>query len=353
VRQKCLDLAEGGGRAKRPGPPGGPENADFSRGGVSLAAARATSAIPLMAKPLGGVDVRVTTRSGLLVRAAAVVLLTVGTWAGGTGTAYAQNDPNPGALTFTGGVDFPTLYFFRGIRQETDAGLTMWPYGDLGIALYSGDGGLKSASVNVGVWNSLHTGSSGSDGPSGGLHYEEDFYTTLGLGFGGGITVSTTYMALTSPNAMFATVKEMQFKVAKAHWLNPYGFLAFELSDDGQADGGHTFGGSKGTYLELGVGPSWPLGDGVATLAVPVKLGLGLSSYYEQVGSDGTITSDEFGFFDIGGLVTFPLKGIPSSFGSWNFHAGLDFLMLGDMTKLLNEDESTKVVALFGIGLTY
>ena len=75
--------------------------------GVPLAAARATSAIPLVAKPLGGADVRVTTRSGLLVRAALVVVLTIGTWVGGAGTAYAQNDPNPGALTFTGGLDFP------------------------------------------------------------------------------------------------------------------------------------------------------------------------------------------------------------------------------------------------------
>jgi hypothetical protein len=234
----------------------------------------------------------------------------------------------------------------------------MWPYGDLGIALHSGDGGVKSVGVNVGVWNSLHTGSSGSDGISGKLHYEGDFYTTLNLGFGGGVSLGTTYMALTSPNQGFATVKELQFKVAKAHWLNPYGFVAFELSDDGQADGGHTFGGSKGTYLELGVGPSWALGDDLATLAVPVKVGFGLSNYYEQVGSDGGITSDEFGFFDVGGLVTFPLTGVPSRFGSWNVHAGLDLLFLGDMTRNLNrgtdgDDASTQAVFLFGIGLTY
>jgi hypothetical protein len=272
---------------------------------------------------------------------------------GAAGTAFAQTDPNPGALTFTGGLDFPTLYFFRGIRQETDQKLTMWPYGDLGIALYSGDGGLKSASVNVGVWNSLHTGSSGTDGVSGKLHYEEDFYATLGLGFGGGITLGTTYMALTSPNNMFATVKELQFKVSKAHWLNPYGFLAFELSDDGQADGGHTFGGSKGTYLELGVGPSWPLGDGIATLAVPVKIGLSLSDYYERIDEAGNVANDGFGFFDIGGLVTFPLKGIPSSFGSWNFHAGLDLLMFGDTTKAANLGDGSEFVFLAGIGLTY
>jgi hypothetical protein len=157
---------------------------------------------------------------------------------------------------------------------------------------------------------------------------------------------------------MFATVKEMQFKVTQANWLNPYGFLAFELSDKGQADGGQTFGGKKGTYLELGVGPSWPLGKDVATLAIPVKIGLGLNNYYEQVKADGAISSDAFGFFDVGGLVTFPLKGIPSSFGSWNFHAGVDWLSLGDMTKNLNrgvdgQESSSKVVALFGIGLTY
>jgi len=290
--------------------------------------------------------VRVTTRSGFLVRAAIVGLFTVATLAGSAGTAFAQNDPNPGALTFTGGLDFPSLYFFRGIRQETDP------------AFHSGDGGVKSVGVNIGVWNSLHTGSSGTDGVSGKLHYEEDFYATLALGFGGGFSLNTTYMALTSPNNMFATVKEMQFKVSKAHWLNPYGFLAFELSDDGQADGGHTFGGSKGTYLELGVGPSFPLGKDVATLAVPVKLGLGLSNYYEQLNTDNSITSDEFGFFDVGGLVTFPLKGVPSSFGSWNVHAGLDLLFLGDMTRNLNRgadgnDSSTQAVFLFGIGLTY
>ena len=71
--------------------------------------------------------------------------------------AIAQDDPNPGALTFTGGLDVPSIYFFRGLRQETDQKLTLWPYGDLGIAFFSGDGGLKSSGVNVGVWNSLHT----------------------------------------------------------------------------------------------------------------------------------------------------------------------------------------------------
>jgi hypothetical protein len=279
---------------------------------------------------------------------AAVALGAILLGLGGATSARAQDDPNPGALTFTGGFDVPTIYFFRGIRQEADPSLTQWPYADFGLALYSGDGGLKSVGVNVGVWNSLHTGTSGTGGSASSLHYEEDFYSTLSLGFGGGVTVGTTYMALTSPNAMFSTVKELQFKVSKAHVLAPYGFLAFELGDDtpglNQADGGLR----KGTYLELGVGPSLALGASNVTLTVPVKVGMSVSDYYE--GADGDA---RFGFFDVGGLVTVPIAAIPSTFGSWNIHGGVDVLVFGDTTKAFNGDEKSKVVGLFGIGFSY
>jgi hypothetical protein len=115
-------------------------------------------------------------------------------------------------VTFTGGLDVLNAYFFRGIPQD-DTGVILWPYGDLGFALHSGDGGLTSLTVNVGLWNSLHTGLTGSDGP-GKLWYEADFYSTLGFGFGGGSTVGVTYTAYTSPNGMFGTVKELSFKFA-------------------------------------------------------------------------------------------------------------------------------------------
>lgn len=267
----------------------------------------------------------------------------------GSASAQAADDPNPGAITFTGGLDIPSIYFFRGLRQETDPKLTMWPYGDLGIALFSGDGGLKSVGVNVGVWNSLHTGSSGTNGSSGHAHYEEDFYATLGLGFGGGVTVGATYMALTSPNLIFNTVKEFQLKVSKAHMLAPYAFLAMELTEDGHADAGS----KKGTYLELGVAPSFPLIPDGPTLAIPVKLGPSLKDYYE-----GPTGDSRFGFFDVGGLITVPLGGIPSRFGAWNIHGGLNFLFLGDTAKLFNvnkdgEQKDNKLVGLFGIGVTY
>jgi hypothetical protein len=261
----------------------------------------------------------------------------------------ATSDPNLGALTFTGGLDAPTLYFFRGIRQEVKPSITLWPYGDIGLALFSGNGGMKSVGVNVGVWNSLQTGSSGSKGPSARLHYQEDFHTTLALGFGGGIGLATTYTAHTSPNGMFNTIQEVSIKMTETHMGNPYALVAFELSDKGQADNGTR----KGTYLELGAGPSWPLMKDGPTLAIPVKVGLSLKDYYQA----GTV-DNKFGFFDVGGLLTVPLKGLPSRFGSWNIHGGADLLVLGATTKLLNvnaagEVKKNQVVGLVGIGLKY
>jgi hypothetical protein len=285
-------------------------------------------------------------RGGRVALASAMISLLV------SGSALAQaatSDPNLGALTFTGGLDVPTIYFFRGIRQEVKPSITLWPYGDIGLTLFSGSGGLKSVGVNFGVWNSLQTGSSGVKGPSARLHYQEDFYTTLALGFGGGVGLATTFTARTSPNGMFNTIREMSLKLTTAHMGNPYGLVAFELSDKGQADGGS----KKGTYLELGAGPIWALKKDGPTIAIPVKVGLSLKNYYESGAVD-----NKFGFFDVGGLLTVPLNIVPRRFGSWNIHGGADVLVFGTTTKLLNinaagQVKKSQVVGLAGIGLRY
>ena len=259
--------------------------------------------------------------------------------------AQGSADPNPGALTLTAGFDFANAYFFRGIPQD-DTGVVMWPYGDLGFGLFSGDGALKSVGVNVGTWNSLHTGDAGSDGPSGKLWYESDFYTTLALGFGKGTNLGVTYTAYNSPNGMFGTVKELSFRVTVddsgalgRFAARPYALLAQEL--DGQADGG----ANEGTYLELGVGPGFSIPR--ATVSVPVKVGLSLSDYYEGLTGDET-----FGFFSIGGVVTVPFMNAPTRFGSWNIHGGVEFLMLGDRNEAVFGDGS-HVIGSIGIGLSY
>jgi hypothetical protein len=54
-----------------------------------------------------------------------------------------STDPNPGALTLTGSFDGVSTYMFRGIRQNA-TGIALWPVLDLGVAIYSGEGHVKS-----------------------------------------------------------------------------------------------------------------------------------------------------------------------------------------------------------------
>jgi hypothetical protein len=264
--------------------------------------------------------------------------------------AQEPTDPNPGNVTITVGVDVLNQYMFRGIRQNSTE-MAMWPAADLGLALHSGDGALKSAGLNVGTWNSLHTGDTGSDGPSGKLWYESDFYASLNLGFGGGVAVGTTYTAYTSPNSMFTTVKEIAFKLSaddSAYMgraaLKPYALLAFEFDTDaavGQADGGL----AAGRYLELGIAPGYSAA--AASLAVPVKVGLSLGDYYELDGEDNA-----FGFFSIGGLVTVPIGGT-TSFGAWSARGGVEYQRLGDTTAFFNGGDENQMIYSFGVGFTY
>ena len=262
----------------------------------------------------------------------------------------APADPNPGALTITGSLDVLNQYMFRGIRQNS-TGVAAWPAVDLGFSAYSGDGGLKSVGINVGTWNSLHSGDTGTDGPSGKLWYESDFYATLGLGFGGGTSLSTTYTAYTSPNSGFTTVKEIAFKLAvdDSGYLGkgavkPYVVIAQEFGTDvatGQADGGD----NAGTYMEVGVSPGYA--GSKASIAFPIKVGFSLADYYELAGED-----NKFGFASIAGIVTIPL-GSTTSFGAWNLHGGVEYQALGTTTEFFNSGESSQVIGSIGIGFSY
>ena len=292
---------------------------------------------------------RVRNNTRMLAAAACTTLILA------SSPAWAQDapsvDPNPGAVTITGSIDFLNQYMFRGLQQN-NTGLVTWPAFDLGIAAYSGDGGLKGVGINFGTWNSLHSGNTGSDGPSGKMWYESDFYATLGFGFGKGTSFSTTYTAYTSPNSGFTTVKEISFKFAvdDSGYLGkgavkPYVVLAQEFGTDiatGQADGGE----NAGTYMEIGIAPGY-YGISRASIAFPIKLGFSLNDYYELDGVD-----NKFGFFSVAGIVTVPLGGT-GNFGSWNVHGGVEYQALGTTTEFYNNGESNQVIGSFGIGFSY
>jgi len=287
-----------------------------------------------------------------------IVALASGSSASAQPATPAPPDPNPGNLTLTGSFDAVSTYMFRGIRQNA-TGIALWPVADLGAAVYSGKGRLKNVGVNIGTWNSLHTGDSGADGPTGKLWYEGDFYATLGLGFGGGTNVAMTYTAITSPNNAYTTIKEIAFKLSvddsrylHEAALKPYGMVTFEFDTApgvGQADGGS----KAGRYLELGVAPGYAVGK--ASLSVPVKVGLSLANYYELNMGAGVLplfVDHKFGYFSVAGLVTVPL-GQTTSFGSWNLHGGVELQALGDTTKAFNGGDGHRFIVSGGIGFSY
>ncbi len=269
---------------------------------------------------------------------------------GSSAAVQEPSDPNPGAVSVSGGFDVQSTYMFRGIRQHS-TGVATWPWADLGIAAYSGDGAVKSLNLNVGSWNSQHTGDTGADGPSQKIWYESDFYATLGMGLGGGVGLSTTYTAYTSPNNTFTSVKEISVKLAlddstllgKAAF-KPYALLAREFGASpgaGQADGGT----EAGTYLELGISPGIVFSK--ASVAVPVKMGLSLANYYEVGGVD-----ERFGFVSAAAVVTVPL-GAATRYGSWNIHGGVEFQKLGAHAAFFNGDKKTRTMGTVGVGFAY
>jgi hypothetical protein len=234
-------------------------------------------------------------------------------------------------VTVTGGIDFPSLYLFRGIRQEFDPKLTIQPFVNFAAAA------SDQVTLNVGSWNSAHTGSTKD---ALGAFYESDFYASAVIATGGKVTPTILYTAYTSPNDGFGTVHELAFSAAVASPLAPSFTLAFELGENG-ADGPQ----DKGVYLELGLTPAIPMkADSKVSLTVPIKLGLSVKDYYQN---PTTGEDSKFGYFSAG------LMALGKITPNVDLHGGVLFYGFGDTLKFFNNDESTQVVGTVGIGFSF
>ena len=247
--------------------------------------------------------------------------------------------PASAQVVVTGGLDVVNQYNFRGIRQNTD-GVSIWPFVDFGGTLATGDGALKSVTLNAGSWNAFHSQINEDDFGTDNKWYESDLYATLGLGFGRG-ALALTYTSYMSPADLFAHVKELAVKASfddsaalGKGALKPYALVAFELDDHGQADAGH----HNGTYVELGIAPG--IAGQRASLAIPVKVGLSGHNYYEF----GTGSDSKFGYFSIAGIVTVPMGAHA------NIHGGVEFQAFGDTVKAYNGQDTAGI---FSIGLGF
>lgn len=220
------------------------------------------------------------------------------------------------------GADFPSVYFFRGFRQESDPALTFQPYVTLGAT-------VGEASLSFGTWNSIHTGS--LEDALDGSWYESDLFASVGYG-----PITATYTAYTYPNIDDSAVHELMIAGTfddseSAFPLAPSVAVAFEFAKPAGLD--------KGIYLELGVTPEVPMADDApVSISVPVKLGLSLKDYYGE---------DAFGYFSAGVNVSVPVNDM------FEVHGGVTVLALSDYLQLINNGDRGQVIGSVGFGLSF
>lgn len=254
------------------------------------------------------------------------------------------------------GVDLTNQYFFRGILQENQ-GIIVQPWAEVGYDLYESDDAVRDLDLKFGLWNSLHEGPTGSGGGAD-MWYESAFYTDVGMQFRDRWQFNARYTAYDSPNGSFATVQELSFRAAFADdkepligifesGLRPHLLLAIEL------DNGRDAGNDEGIYLELGIEPQVQLLEEDASfplkLSVPATFGLSLMDYYEDAGGN----DDFFGYFDVGGELSTPMKFMPERLGKWDAMLALHWLLLGDNLEGFNNGDTTDLVLSIGMATTF
>ena len=233
-----------------------------------------------------------------------------------------EADPNTGAIGLSGGVDFVTAYWFRGIAQENE-GLIVQPSLEASFDI------SEPLSLYVGVWNSLHENDMST-------WFEADWYAGVSADLGEGFNLDVSYINLYGPSAGDIFAEEFDITLSyddSGMWgegefaLSPYITYVFET--DGGSDGLYE-AGDLGQYAEVGIAPSFALTDKNTdypiTLAVPVTVGLNVGDYYENAeGVDSTL-----GFVDVGLVASTPLAFMPSEYGEWTLSAGVHGIYLGD-----------------------
>jgi len=259
-----------------------------------------------------------------------------------TGTARTGS----GTLTVRAGADVPLLtgYVFRGLIQEFKPKVTIQPFLDLAIAV------SDRTLVNVGVWNSVHTGTIKE---TVGAYYAADFYTSATF-VTGKWRPGVAYRLYTSPAGGYDQVEddgvvgmsELAFFASyddrgrSLPW-SPRFLIALETTD-AQAD----FGTKSGMYVEAGVRPTFRLSRlSSMTLAVPVTAGASLKDYYEIGGDNGRL-----GFLQAGAEASVPLAMFKP--GIWEAHAGIDVFLLAPHLRFALDDGPRAVRPVLRLGFS-
>jgi hypothetical protein len=281
----------------------------------------------------------------------------------------AYDAANPWSLTLTVGAT--NAYFFRCIPEE-DRGAIVQPAFELDYEAHQGNGWLQEAWLGVGMFNSFHSGPTGTGGDTADspkAWYEADYYFTMQGRLEHGFELSMTWWEYTSPNSQFDSITEVDATVAwddgdlweHAFKIHPSLTLARELRGQSEFSDPPP-GTNSGTYLGLGIAPQFTLVDFgepgekgdedkslPLTLAFPVLLNLSLDHYYENANG----TDETFGGLDLGAQLDVPLPLLGTAFGQWSFQTGVHYLILGDHMKAQNGGEGSQWIVSGVISVTF
>lgn len=240
------------------------------------------------------------------------------------------------------GVTVVSQYISRGVIFENQGGITQ-PYANLYFKLHEGDGFLNKVSLNLGIWNSLHSRKTdaglvnGSGTSTTRSWYESDFTAGLAFTFAKNFTFTPSYYAFMSPNDGFNTFQGLNLALAHdttdllGFNLAPKFQVLFELENKAGT------GADEGVYYEVGIAPAFPVGQSGLTVSFPIGAGFGSNDFYGSLDPvTGNINNESFGFFTCGANLSYALGFVPESFGTWTVSAGYAFYYLGDGTSDFN-----------------
>lgn len=252
--------------------------------------------------------------------------------------------PNTGALSLSGGVDMPSEYIFRGgvIQNE---GVIAQPYATLTVKAYDSED--FAISPYAGIWSDLQS----SKGASTSTLFETDYFGGVDFRIHD-FTLGAVYTFYTYPGNGLSEVQELGLKasysdakIMKEHnipfTINPYVAWYFETEDASNT--------GKQQYAELGVNPSYALGNTGVTLGLPIAFGLTPDGYFTK--DDGS--SEYFGFASIGATASYALP-VPARFGAWSLNGGLYYYYLNaDSLQAANDNDPSNVLAKIGLSFVY
>jgi hypothetical protein len=255
------------------------------------------------------------------------------------------NATRKNAMTFVGGLDFTTAFYFRGILQENQE-LIMQPWWNVTASgIYDGGSLIENLDIGVQNWNSIQFAGVGIGGESN-IWFRSDLSILFAMDMSDTWHVTASYNWYASPNNSFKTIREVMFDISydDDNGLNPSAVIAIELDGGGTADGINP----SGTFLGLGITPETQSGD--FDLTFPMRIGLSLGDYFQD---QDTQEDDPFGYAEAGVEARKPIDLLGSSYGDWELRLGFHVIYLGDAMAKLNSDLTYDFFGFAGLAFTF